>query len=213
MRATNLQLEARAARTTELPEARRCDRLTGLFNRGYLDLVLRRELQAATMGEWPLSVAFVSLEHIGRINEAYGREAGGLRARKHGEVDCIGGERHRLRRALRRHRFRDRTAGSGVTRRQNILRAPDRPPGEQRPYDRRHGGNRARLSGTRHLRSGEAVSTRLPSDPCRRAPGAFQREIAPRSTPARRGGPGPAVKEQSSVEAGRGGRLTGLTSR
>ena len=109
--------------------------------------------------------------------------------------------------------FRDRVAGSGVTRRQNILRASDRPPGEQRAYDRRHGGNRDRLSGTRHLRSGEAVSTRLASDPCRRAPGALQREIAPRSTPARRGGPGPAVKEQSSVEAGRGGRLTGLTSR
>jgi diguanylate cyclase (GGDEF)-like protein len=38
------------------------DGLTGLYNRGYLDLMLRREFQAATASNWPLSVVFVDLD-------------------------------------------------------------------------------------------------------------------------------------------------------
>jgi diguanylate cyclase (GGDEF)-like protein len=52
------------------------DHLTGLYNRGYLDLMLRREFQAATAGRWPLSVVFVDLDRFKAINQAYGREAG-----------------------------------------------------------------------------------------------------------------------------------------
>jgi diguanylate cyclase (GGDEF)-like protein len=70
---TSLTLEARSAAPQD---AQRRDGLTGLYNRGYLDLMLRREFQAATTGNWPLSVVFVDLDRFKGINEAYGREAG-----------------------------------------------------------------------------------------------------------------------------------------
>jgi len=59
------------------PRDERCrDGLTGLYNRGYLDLLLRREIQAATRGEWPLSVVFVDLGGLRSIKDTYGKEAG-----------------------------------------------------------------------------------------------------------------------------------------
>jgi diguanylate cyclase (GGDEF)-like protein len=70
---TNLKVEAR---TPAPPDAQQRDGLTGLYNRGYLDLMLRREFQAATKGNWPLSVVFVDLDRFKGINETYGREAG-----------------------------------------------------------------------------------------------------------------------------------------
>jgi diguanylate cyclase (GGDEF)-like protein len=70
---TNLKLEAR---TAALQDAQLRDGLTGLYNRGYLDLMLRREFQAATTGNWPLSVVFVDLDRFKGINETYGHEAG-----------------------------------------------------------------------------------------------------------------------------------------
>jgi diguanylate cyclase (GGDEF)-like protein len=73
LRATNLKLEER---TAELQDAGQRDSLTGLYNRGYLDLLLRREFLAATQGGWPLSLVFVDLDRFKRINEAHGREAG-----------------------------------------------------------------------------------------------------------------------------------------
>ena len=72
LRETNLKLEARTA----VQDEQLRDRVTGLYNRGYLDLMLRREFQAATSGNWPLSVVFVDLDRIKGINEAYGHEAG-----------------------------------------------------------------------------------------------------------------------------------------
>jgi len=73
LRATNLTLDTCVA---TLPDERLRDRLTGLYNRGYLDLMLRREFQAATSGNWPLSLVFVDLDRFKGINEAYGDEAG-----------------------------------------------------------------------------------------------------------------------------------------
>ncbi len=73
LRAPNLKPEAH---TAALQDEGRCDRLTGLFNRGYLDLMLRREFQAAMIGEWPLSVVFVDLDRFEGIREAHGQEAG-----------------------------------------------------------------------------------------------------------------------------------------
>jgi diguanylate cyclase (GGDEF)-like protein len=73
LRAMNLKPEAR---TAAVPDDGRCDPLTGLFNRGYLDLMLRREFQAAMIGEWPLSVVFVDLDRLDGIHEAHGKEAG-----------------------------------------------------------------------------------------------------------------------------------------
>jgi diguanylate cyclase (GGDEF)-like protein len=72
---TNLKFEARTE-ALALPDAQLRDGLTGLYNRGYLDLMLRREFQAATIGHWPLSVVFVDLDCFKGINETYGHEAG-----------------------------------------------------------------------------------------------------------------------------------------
>jgi len=57
-------------------EAHRRDGLTGLYNRGYVDLALRREFQAALKARWPLSVVYVDLDRFKEINELHGREAG-----------------------------------------------------------------------------------------------------------------------------------------
>ena len=73
LRAANLKPEARAAAR---PDERLRDRVTGVYNRGYLDLMLRREFQAATSGGWPLSLVFIDLGRIEGINAAYGHEAG-----------------------------------------------------------------------------------------------------------------------------------------
>lgn len=69
---TNL-LESRTVAPQDAPLR---DGLTGLYNRGYLDLMLRREFQAATTGRWPLSVVVVDLDRFKRINETFGQEAG-----------------------------------------------------------------------------------------------------------------------------------------
>jgi diguanylate cyclase (GGDEF)-like protein len=64
------------ARTVASQEAQLRDSLTGLFNRGHLDLMLRREFQAATTGNWPVSVVLLDLDRFKEINEAHGREVG-----------------------------------------------------------------------------------------------------------------------------------------
>jgi len=58
------------------PQAQSRDPLTGLYNRGYVDLALRREFQAALKARWPLSVVYIDLDRFKQINEAHGREAG-----------------------------------------------------------------------------------------------------------------------------------------
>jgi len=73
LRETSPEVEARAA---PLQDAHLLDGLTGIYNRGHLDLLLRREFQAATTGHWPLSVVFVDLDRFKGINETYGHEAG-----------------------------------------------------------------------------------------------------------------------------------------
>jgi diguanylate cyclase (GGDEF)-like protein len=213
MRATNVQLEAREARTTELPDARRCDRLTGLFNRGYLDLMLRRELQAATMGEWPLSVAFVSLGRIEGINEAYGREAGDSVlvstaksiASVARDTDCVA-----------------RYGGTDF-----VIALPGLASRGAKVFCERL---IARLASNVHTIAGTEVTvpasvghaTHAAEKPFERAShlihaaerSAHFREKSRRDRLRHNaGGPGPAVKEQSPVEAGRRGRLTGLISR
>jgi diguanylate cyclase (GGDEF)-like protein len=72
-RPTDPDLEVR---TATLQDAQRRDGLTGLYNRGYLDLMLRREFQAATGGRWPLSLVFVDLDRFKDINDAHGQDAG-----------------------------------------------------------------------------------------------------------------------------------------
>jgi diguanylate cyclase (GGDEF)-like protein len=64
--------------TRDAPLQVECQRdgATGLFNRGYLDPMLRREFQAATNGRWPLSLVFVDLDRFKAINDLHGREVG-----------------------------------------------------------------------------------------------------------------------------------------
>jgi diguanylate cyclase (GGDEF)-like protein len=73
LRATNLKP---GARTAAPKDERQRDPLTGLYNRGYIDLMLRREFQAASIGNWPLSLVFIDLGDFKGINEAHGHEAG-----------------------------------------------------------------------------------------------------------------------------------------
>jgi diguanylate cyclase (GGDEF)-like protein len=71
-RGTNQKLESR---TAALQDECQRDSVTGLYNRGYLDPMLRREFQAATSGRWPLSLVFVDLDRKA-INDVHGHEAG-----------------------------------------------------------------------------------------------------------------------------------------
>jgi diguanylate cyclase (GGDEF)-like protein len=56
-------------------DERQRDSLTELYNRGYFDLLLRREFQSATNGSWPLSVVAVDVG-VNEIYAAEGPEAG-----------------------------------------------------------------------------------------------------------------------------------------
>ena len=62
----------------ELEQKHRHDPLTGLFNRGHLDLVLRKEFQSAITGQWPLSIIFVDLDRFKLVNDTYGHPAGDI---------------------------------------------------------------------------------------------------------------------------------------
>lgn len=52
------------------------DPLTGLFNRGYLDETLPRELHRCQRNGEPLAVAMLDLDHFKRFNDSHGHSAG-----------------------------------------------------------------------------------------------------------------------------------------
>ena len=52
------------------------DPLTGLFNRGYLDETLPRELHRCRRNGEPLAVAMLDLDHFKRFNDNHGHRAG-----------------------------------------------------------------------------------------------------------------------------------------
>ncbi len=64
------------ASSAPLQDERQRDRVTGLYNRGYLDPMLRREFQAATSGRWPLSLVLVDLDRFKEFSDVHGHEAG-----------------------------------------------------------------------------------------------------------------------------------------
>jgi len=64
------------ARTAALEDKHRRDALTGVFNRGHLDGVLRREFDSAVAGGWPLSIVFVDLDRFKHVNDTYGHPTG-----------------------------------------------------------------------------------------------------------------------------------------
>ena len=63
-------------RTQELEAENRMDALTGLYNRSYLDMVLSKEFKSANTHGWPLSIAFVDMDHFKAVNDTYGHLTG-----------------------------------------------------------------------------------------------------------------------------------------
>jgi diguanylate cyclase (GGDEF)-like protein/PAS domain S-box-containing protein len=80
----NRQLEKIVStRTRELQQANRKlellayqDKLTGIFNRHYLDNSLQNELQRARRNKSPLSLIICDVDHFKEYNDAYGHVAG-----------------------------------------------------------------------------------------------------------------------------------------
>jgi len=68
--------ESLETRTRELEEETRRDRLTGLYNRAYLDQCLLDEFTSAKRQGWPLTVIFADLDRFKKINDTYGHHAG-----------------------------------------------------------------------------------------------------------------------------------------
>ncbi len=64
------------ARTAELEDKHRRDALTGVYNRGHLDQILRREFDSAVAGGWPLSIVFADLDRFKHVNDTYGHPTG-----------------------------------------------------------------------------------------------------------------------------------------
>ncbi|MBJ7312525.1 diguanylate cyclase [Rugamonas sp. CCM 8940] len=62
------------------------DPLTELYNRRYMDEVLKREQLRANRRQSPLSVILLDLDHFKRVNDTYGHDTGDLLLRKVGEV-------------------------------------------------------------------------------------------------------------------------------
>ena len=70
------QLRSMEKRAQNLEERVRRDPLTGLYNRGYLDLYLQSEYEVATLENWPLSVVLIDLDFFKKVNDTYGHLAG-----------------------------------------------------------------------------------------------------------------------------------------
>ncbi len=65
-----------AARTEALEDASRRDGLTGVFSRSCLDERLAMEFDSARRNGWPMSIAFVDLDHFKDVNDTHGHQAG-----------------------------------------------------------------------------------------------------------------------------------------
>jgi diguanylate cyclase (GGDEF)-like protein len=69
-------LERLEVRTATLEDQHRRDALTGVFNRGYLDVVIEKEFRSSQAGAWPLSLVFLDLDRFKQVNDTYGHPAG-----------------------------------------------------------------------------------------------------------------------------------------
>jgi len=54
------------------------DKLTGIFNRQYLDVTLKRELLRAVRDEIPVGIIMADIDHFKQFNDSYGHDAGDL---------------------------------------------------------------------------------------------------------------------------------------
>ncbi|HMW42747.1 MAG TPA: GGDEF domain-containing protein [Plasticicumulans sp.] len=70
------QAEHMQERARLLEERSRRDPLTGAYNRSSLQETLASEFRLATEGNWPLTLAFIDLDHFKRVNDTFGHQAG-----------------------------------------------------------------------------------------------------------------------------------------
>lgn len=64
------------ARNREIQELVISDRLTGLYNRGYLTPVLEDEIARCQRGDAPLTVMMIDLDNFKMVNDSYGHACG-----------------------------------------------------------------------------------------------------------------------------------------
>ncbi|NJP06197.1 MAG: GGDEF domain-containing protein [Chloroflexaceae bacterium] len=86
---TNLHLRER------LREQSIRDPLTGLFNRRYLDEMLRRDMHQADPAQDVVAVVMLDIDHFKRFNDTYGHDGGDMLLRHMGvllQQHCIDGE-------------------------------------------------------------------------------------------------------------------------
>jgi diguanylate cyclase (GGDEF)-like protein len=94
------------------------DPLTGLFNRGYMDETLAREISRAKRKGAPLSVVVIDLDHFKVLNDAHGHKAGDAVLRRFAEI---------LRGSVRREDIPCRYGGEEF-----MVILPEMPPGKAR---------------------------------------------------------------------------------
>jgi len=73
LKQVNVHLQ-RKAQTLE--EENRRDALTCLYNRAYLDKIVQEEFDSAQENHWPLSLAFIDLDHFKNVNDEHGHQMG-----------------------------------------------------------------------------------------------------------------------------------------
>lgn len=74
--AKELLMVANLGRFRELEEQSQRDALTGVHNRAYFDRMLAEEFDSASRHGWPLSVAFIDIDHFKRVNDTHGHAVG-----------------------------------------------------------------------------------------------------------------------------------------
>ncbi|MFA4029860.1 MAG: hypothetical protein GDYSWBUE_001169 [Candidatus Fervidibacterota bacterium] len=70
----------------ELQQAAHTDQLTGVYNRRYFDLVLKREYNRALRYSYPLSIIMIDLDNFKQCNDRFGHAAGDKVLAKVGEI-------------------------------------------------------------------------------------------------------------------------------
>ncbi len=63
-------------KTRTLEEENRRDPLTFLYNRAYHDKIVQEEFTSAQENHWPLSLAFIDLDHFKAVNDNFGHQTG-----------------------------------------------------------------------------------------------------------------------------------------
>lgn len=74
--AKELIMIASLGKLRELEEKAQRDALTGAHNRPYFDDTFSQEFAASSKHGWPLSLAFIDIDHFKLVNDTYGHAAG-----------------------------------------------------------------------------------------------------------------------------------------